>query len=270
VLIRNYIYTKLVSWKIGPDQYYVCNRGIGDTIIFLSMMGQYYYKNQKKINLIIPKNQQVLLESYRQYINKIIVLDTKKLLRLISVLWDKEKKIDHMKFILPPKAFNLLNENTTLFDLIGKEIGVEGKEFIAPVFKWQENRKYEVYQMLGIAKDKFVIIAPMSESLKMIDADFWVTVVNEYHKNGYLVLENGCHGEKPQYGDKTIFLSLDEMYLLAEEAKEICCARSGLADLLSFGGSHKRIIYSNVLEYKMFCINRMPFAQNVTEEIIGE
>ena len=78
-----YLYTVFFVLKNNIcEKYYICSRGIGDTIIFLSRLNNYYDKYGKKVNIIIAENQKCLIKPYKNYINKSIVLTTSKIILL--------------------------------------------------------------------------------------------------------------------------------------------------------------------------------------------
>ena len=129
--LRNWLYAFFFSLRL-KKKYYICNRGIGDTAIFLSRLNEYENAYKKKVNLVIPQNQVALVNGYGKYVDSVIVLPTNKLRWLIDVTADRKWK--NMSFILPEKAIDKLSKNSTLFELMGETLGVNSDKYTTPGF----------------------------------------------------------------------------------------------------------------------------------------
>lgn len=265
---ESYKFTQSISNKIGEKKYFICSRGIGDTIIFLSRIKTYFITTNKKVRLIIPTNQEVLIYPYRNYIEDVIVLTTEEINMLIDSTWENNK-FSNLQFILPPKAIKLL-ENCSLFDLVGSTLNISGNDYQKPEFYWEMSEKQNVFNKYNIMNRPFAIIAPDAYSIKKISEAFWISVVQQYRKRNIYVLENGSEKENPLYGDKRIFLDIDKLFILAKDAVEITSIRSGLSDLLAFGHTKLKVVYPDYATKNLFTFSQMPFANNVEEYVYGK
>ncbi len=266
---RNLAYVKIVSRKLMPDKFFVCNRGIGDTVIFLSRLKEYYEVYHKKVNIIIPENQYVLVQPYQKYIKRVEVKSIKEVGRIIAAIWENDSASKNLQFILPPRADKLLEGDITLFDLVGNILNLNGTEFERPFFKWEDGKREQLFSQLEIVSKKFAIIAPEAVTVKNVSKDYWKYVVERYHDEGLIVLENGSAFLEPTFGDKKVFVGLDEMYLLAEDAVSITSVRSGLSDLLAYTSTPMTVVYPDTYSYKLYSFKGMPFAGNVIEIVYG-
>lgn len=265
----DFVYAAMVSRRLMPDEFFVCSRGIGDTIIFLSRLKEYNEVYHKKVNIIIPENQYILIRPYQKYINKVEVKNTRNVKRLITAIWENNRVSKNLQFILPPKADKLLNGDITLFDLIGVVLNLKGIEFERPFFKWKDGRREQLFSQLEIIPKNFAIIAPEAVTVKGVSKEYWKCVVQKYHDEGLMVLENGNRLLNPVFGDKRVFVDLDEMYLLADEAVSITSMRSGLADLFAYTSTPLTVVYPDTDSHKLYSFKGMPFADNVIEIVNG-
>lgn len=247
--------------------YFLCSRGIGDTIIFLSRLDEYYKKNNKKVNLIVQQNQTVLLEPYKDYINQVIVLPPNIINTLIHITWEKKKK--NIRFILPCNAIKKLKSGSNLFNLVGETLGIQGEEYLRPEFKVSNARLSEIKKTLGINNAQYVIIAPDAVSVTPTPEKIWIDIAKKNREKGYIILENAQSQDKVRFGDTSIFLPLDEMYEIAKGAKHIFSTRSGLSDLLAFSGTAMTVFYPNKEYLELYSFSNMPFSKHVEEIVIN-
>lgn len=265
--LRNWLYAFFFSLRL-KKKYYICNRGIGDTAIFLSRLNEYENAYKKKVNLVIPQNQVALVNGYGKYVDSVIVLPTNKLRWLIDVTADRKWK--NMSFILPEKAIDKLSKNSTLFELMGETLGVNSDKYTTPEFLIPIERVSQIKKELGIEKCKFVIIAPDAVSVSGVSETIWHRIVSECHENGMLVLENVASQSQVKFGDKSIFLQLDEMYEIAKEADAFLSVRSGLCDLLVFSKVPMTVFYPSEDSLKLYSFKTMPFSDNVKEVVLKD
>lgn len=85
-----------------------------------------------------------------------------------------------------------------------------------------------------------------------------------------LVLENVASRSQVKFGDKSIFLQLDEMYEIAKEADAFLSVRSGLCDLLVFSKVPMTVFYPSEDSLKLYSFKTMPFSDNVKEVVLKD
>ena len=265
--VRNWLYASIFSLKLRK-KYYICNRGIGDTTIFLSRLNEYENISGKKVNLVVPQNQVTLVNGYRKYVDSVIVLPTNKLIWLIDATVNRKWK--KMSYILPNKAIDKLYESSTIFELIGETLGLNSEKYISPEFTISLECISKIKKELGIENCRFVIIAPDAVSVSSVSEEIWRRIVSECHKNGMLVLENAASKSQVKFGDKRIFLQLDEMYEIAKEANAFYSVRSGLCDLLAFSKVPMTVFYPSEEFLKLYSFKNMPFSNHVNEIVLKE
>lgn len=269
--IKSHLYTVYFLQRKGiHEKYYVCSRGIGDTEIFLSRLKSYYEQYGKKVNLIIAKNQEVLINPYRNYIDKIIVLKTSQVKLLTRAIWANKIYKNKLEFILPAHAADLLNAGDNLFDLTGKTLGIDGDDFEAPEFGYLDTDSIFSDNLQQLRHDKYVFFAPDSVSVSVIENNIWKEIADICRYHGFLVVENGNKGEKDRLGDVEVFKTIDETYLVAQKADLIISARSGLSDLLAFAGKPMIVVYPDQESLQEFTFSRMPFSKHVKELIAND
>lgn len=265
--MRNWLYAFFFDLRLRK-RYYICNRGIGDTTIFLSRLNEYENISGKKVNIVVPQNQMALVNGYRKYVDSVIVLPANKLIWLIDATVNRKWK--KMSFILPYQAIDKLYESSTLFDLIGETLRLNSKNYVSPKFSISLEYISKIKKELGIENSKFVIIAPDAVSVPGVSEVIWRRIVSECHKNGMLVLENAASQCQVKFGDKSIFLQLDEMYEIAKEANAFYSVRSGLCDLLAFSKVPMTVFYPNEESLKLYSFKNMPFSNHVKEIVLTE
>ena len=61
--------------RFRNKSYFLCNRGMGDTVIFLSRLKEYKKINpENEINIIIQENQSTIANAYKDLLNSISVI----------------------------------------------------------------------------------------------------------------------------------------------------------------------------------------------------
>ncbi len=271
--VKNLIYALygfFIAWKYRKKEYILCNRGIGDTIIFLSKLEEYKKNNpSKKINLIVQENQKFLLEGYKQYIDDMAVVDEGRFWGLYKAAircWLPK----NIKFILPPEAFDLLkNSETSIVDLINLSMNISNFNYVSPTFTWSDMRKIEILEQSKAVKNKTVILAPNAVSVPLIKEEVWEKIAEFYQENGFYVITNLTNtNEIPIKGTLGIRIPLNEIYLLAEFCGYFIGLRSGLCDLLAFSTCQMVVLYPEKGEQdwkKMYSFTNMHFSKRIYE-----
>lgn len=251
-------------------KYYVCSRGIGDTAIFLSRLKAYHEKFGKKVNLIIAKNQEVLIDPYRDYINRTIVLKTSQINLLTQAIWDTRIYTSKLEFVLPAHAAKLLDAGNTLFGLTGKVLEVTGNDYDAPKFSALDVDSVLTEDLEQLKHAKYVFLAPDSVSVASIQRSTWEKIAQICREQGFIVVQNGKINAANRLGDMGVFKPIDETYVIAQNAHLIISARSGLSDLLAFTKTPMMVIYPDKKSLEEFTFSRMPFSAHVNEYIADD
>lgn len=260
-----YLYTVFFVLKNNIcEKYYICSRGIGDTIIFLSRLNNYYDKYGKKVNIIIAENQKCLIKPYKNYINKSIVLPTSKIILLTEMVYNYKIYENKLQFILPSDAEKLLSKSN-LFDLMGSTLDITGDDFEPPNFGELDVNDVFVGELESLRDEKYVFLAPASVSVSQIEQSVWKEIADICKKYGFIVVENENKNYQQKIGDIEVFKSIDETYLIAKKASFIISARSGLSDLLAYTKSPMMVIYPNKWSLEKFTFSKMPFSRHIIE-----
>lgn len=262
--------------KFHDKEYFLCSRGIGDTIIFLSKLEQFkQLYPEKKLNIILQENHRVIASGYQAD------LDTVQLVNRTIMWWLYRAEIQNLlprniNFILPKNGFTKLGETYSIVDLIDERLHLKEhrNKLKAPTYSWMSNRKKVVITESGAVKGKSVILSPYAFSVPQINIKYWEQIAYIYSNNGYHVITNtGGSEELPLPGTTEISLPLDETYLLAEYCGDFIGLRSGLCDLLAFSSCEMTVLYPRMGEHdwkEKYTFAHMGFQKNIQEIQEGE
>jgi hypothetical protein len=267
--IAYFLYGNLYTRFKLKKQYILCNRGIGDTIIFLSKLKEIKQRNpEMPINLIIQENHTILIDSYKQYIDEYVVLGRKKMNGLMSMA-SRGFLPPNIQFILPEGAYTFLGYNgISIQDLINVTFGLSSKTigYERPHFKWAEDSRKKLLNEYQLEKDKFVILGVDAVSVNGVEIDKWQCIAEKFSKLGYKVVTNlTFSGQSPIPGTIGLFLPLNEIYLLAEYGGFFVGLRSGLCDLLAFSDCRMTVIYPTEEDRYKYSFKNMYFEKEIEE-----
>lgn len=275
--IKN-IYTFAVEWiywqcqaktKLKED-WFLCSRGIGDTIIFLSKISEYKKKYpDKKVNIIISENHVPIVNFYEKFIDKKYILPQEKMCASTQVAF-RGLLPRNIKYILPISSYQMLGyKDLSIFDLmnITLELDTEAKYLCPQV----SHRDISSLNILNKNKDeKYVLMAPFAVSVDNIQKDIWIKIYNLLVSKGYRVLINCSKTEKNDLFSCEDYISfpIDQIYLLAEKVELFIGLRSGMCDLLAFSKCDMVVAYPNKNGKEFlskYTFNNMPFEKKIIE-----
>lgn len=258
--------------RFRNKSYFLCNRGMGDTVIFLSRLKEYKKINpENEINIIIQENQSTIANGYKDLLNSICVIKKESmwcLYRAALYGWLPT----NIKYIIPENGFAKLGiKNCSIVDLIGETLGLgENKyKYDSPQFSWSKERKEQVLKETKAIKDQTIILSPYAFSVPEIEMKIWERIAAFYKKNGFHVVTNQQNSsECPIKGTVAVSLPLDEMYLFAEYCGTFIGLRSGLCDLLAFSRCKMVVFYpaqSNIDWKEKFTFKNLYLKKEIEE-----
>lgn len=254
--------------------YFLCARGIGDTIIFLSKLKYTQIDfSKEKINLIIQDNQKVLIEAYSRYVGKYIVLNRNKMNFCIKMAM-RGFLANNLRFIIPDGAYTFLGyRGLSISDLMNITLNLppEMIEYEKPHFEWDDRRKQEVITKNNLESKQFVILGIDAESVLGIDKIIWEKIVKCLKKKGYIVVSNLRSPEQTPINETIgLYLPLNEIYLLAEYGGWFIGLRNGLCDLLAYSSCKMTVIYPSEKDKYKFSFDNMHFEKEIEEIMLYE
>ncbi|WP_283680823.1 hypothetical protein [Parablautia sp. Marseille-Q6255] len=249
--VKNFLYELYVKilfrTKYKKQEFFLCSRGIGDTVVFLSKLHDYktwYPKNA--IHLILQENHRIIAEGYKKYIDS-EHYEKGNVIGIMDRLANQKMLPRNIHFILPPDGEQLLGyKDLSICDLVNISMGIPDTAltYEQPQFSWKPDRKEEIIKQYHLLEGKTVILAPYAVSVPLISKDLWNQLVEHYHKKGFQVLTNvKDNSEYPLDGTEGISLRLDEMYLATEYGGYFVGLRSGLCDLLAYSKCCMTVVY---------------------------
>lgn len=249
--VKNFLYElyvkNLFRTKYKKQEFFLCSRGIGDTVVFLSKLRDYKVQYpERPIHLILQENHRIIAEGYRQYIDS-EHYENCSVIGIMDRLANRKAVPGNIHFILPPDGEQLLGyKNLSICDLVNISMNLPDAAvtYEKPQFSWNPDRKEKIIKQYNLLEDKTVILAPYAVSVPLISKDLWNQLVEYYYKKGFRVLTNvRDDSEHPLDGTEGISLRLDEMYFAAEYGGYFVGLRSGLCDLLAYSKCRMTVIY---------------------------
>lgn len=261
--------------KICRDKktiYFLCSRGIGDTILFCTLLPEYRNLHpDKKIALIVSERHVDAVKWFEGYYDDLILVNKAQIDRLnYNQLGRFYFSADNFHYILPIKGISALGyRNINLLDLFRIELGLSPEiEPIIPEYKGNSSKIKELIAQNNIECGKGVILAPYSYSVKSTSLEFWNRLVKQFNDNGYKVITNVQKGEKAL--DDTICCdgSLNETCELAQYCGYVVSNRSGLCDLMALLKINMAVIYPDMDPLTKFTFKDMKLKANIVEYLV--
>ena len=276
-LVKEWGYWQWQSRIYYKGNWFLCSRGVGDTVIFLSKISEYKKKYpDKKVNVIVSETHVPIVNFYCDLIDEICVLPYKKMCDTTQIAFGGLLP-QNIKYILPISSYQMLGyKNMSIFDLMNLtlELG-ECSEYLRPPIQDLDTVTLELLKKYNDDNEKYVIMAPTAVSVNSIDGEVWISVYNLLVENGYKVLINGSPNEKNVLFDLADYINvpIDQIYLLAEKAALFIGLRSGLCDLLAFSKCNMVVAYPNTngkTFFDKYTFKNMPFEKKIVECFEGE
>lgn len=249
--------------------YFLCARGIGDSILFCTLLAEFRKNNpNKKIKLIISDSQSSILCAFSNCYDELIALPKKQIERLIyNQAHNLYYEADNFKYIIPADAIIWLGyKNLRLLDLYRISLGLE--ENVKPVFPDFEVKSANVVEFIrvhDIKENRSIILAPHSYSVSETSFTAWNEIVLQLKHKGYAVITNAQNGEK--HLDNTISYSgsLFELCELAQYCGYVISQRSGLCDLMALLNIKLFVVYPDLESLKHYTFEGMGLKANIKE-----
>lgn len=256
--------------RMVKDDCYLCNRGMGDTLYFLSLLKEYYELNkiEQKINIIIPPNQKVISAAYANYINKTIVVSKTTMENLMHIRYNRFLP-HNIKFIIPIGSWDFLGyKGISVWDAQCVTLNLPKiNNYVKPVFD-NALKMDEIYKKYNITTKKILIISPYAKSVPCINNDIWEKIVGLYEEHGYQVFTNVADKkEQPVKNTQALNEGVDSIFNMCENGAEFIGIRSGLCDLVAFSRCKMTVVYPSDDAYcrDKYTFTNMPFDKTIVE-----
>lgn len=269
--------------KDGDVSYFLCARGIGDTVLFCTLLAEFKKNNpNKKIKLIISDSQSSIVCAFKDYYDGLIILPKKQIERLIlNQSHNFYFEAENFKYIIPADAIVWLGyKDVRLLDLYRITLGLdENANPFFPEFKVKSINVVDFIREHDIRENRAVILAPHSYSVSETSLTVWNEIVLELQKKGYSVITNAQSGENPLANTISYSGSLSDVCELAQFCGYVVSNRSGLSDLLALLNIILFVVYPDSDSLKRYSFESMNlkanikeflFDKTITEQIIQE
>jgi hypothetical protein len=139
--------------------------------------------------------------------------------------------------------------------------------------KLDEGRVTKFCRESGVVRNKTVILAPYTNSVREMPAAFWERLATALHDKGYVVATNIGNGDETPIKDtKALCLALEDIVGILEYAGTFVASRSGLCDITAAARCRKVILYSDeiwdFISVHDFCgLRRMGLCEDAEEYV---
>lgn len=262
-IVKGFFYSYILFRKYYNKKIFLCNRGMGDTLLFCALLPAYHNRNSdKKIVVVIAERQKFIAQAYSECIDTIVAVKN-------QVLTNLNNAADHscinkkMTYIIPPGAIHYLGyKNINIIDLQRITLNLpEDSAISIPEFSLvqESDSVNKIMNCYGLKEKEFIILAPAAKTVNMLGYDIWEKAAAYYIRHGYKVITNlKDKQEMPIKNTIGLCLTLPEIFLLSQYAEEFVSIRSGLCDLIVFSDCNMTVIYptdgelSNSREWKQY------------------
>lgn len=255
--------------------YFLCSRGIGDTILFCTLLPEYKIRNaNQRIALIVSDRHAEIVKWFEEFYDELILVDKNKIDWLnYNQLSRFYYSAPNFHYILPIKGISALGyRDINLLDLFKIELSLDPDT--KPTIPLFEKRKSNdsvdklvntFIEKNGIERGKGVILAPYSYSVKSTPLQFWNRLVDSLHSNGFKVITNVQKGERPLPNTIEFNGKLNEICLLARHCGYAVSNRSGLCDLLALLKIKLVVVYPDDNSLTNFTFKGMGLKSDINE-----
>lgn len=255
--------------------YFLCSRGIGDTVLFCTLLSEYRKKiSNKRISLIVSDRHADIVKYFDEFYDELILVNKRTIDRLnYNQLGRFYYKAHNFHYILPIMGISALGyREINLLDLFKIELGInpDVKPMI-PMFESRDSNN-DVVKIIknfietnNIVRGKSVILAPYSYSIKRTSLRFWNQLVEKLNCEGYTVITNIQKGEEPLPNTIAYDGRLNEICELAQYCGCVVSNRSGLCDLMALLKIKLFVVYPDGQSLARFTFKEMGLKADIKE-----
>lgn len=261
-IVSNYI--TRIHGNSSADTFYLYG-GVGDPVLWLSVLSRYKEKSKKSLNLIIPKGSEAIPSLYKnRSFNNILIsenpIDSEKFNAKSFGLKSNERIAHHM-YYGDAKFHNYTGlccaSGLTNLDMIKSILGLQLN--VKPIPPLPSSRSIleasKLFQSLNLEAGKTVLISPLAKSYPYkLPSHWWNNLVISLVNKGFKVINNVA--ARTQFSSNDIRdkvdnlegtipleIPIDLVIPFVELCGNFIGVRSGLCDLLAFTNARKIIIY---------------------------
>lgn len=226
------------------DDIYILNANSGEIYLFLTyLFDGYLKKNGSKTPLLVATKK------YHLEIIKMVCPEIPAIYIDKSFINLKENKyiINNFRFFI---IFCDFHFRKVEFDIKNNPLGkchyfnsikdyidipeIDINKRMASVPSGSEKSMIEKVSSTGLNLNNFVLIAPEAQSCELLPNQFWIDLIDGYHKAGVDVFVNlvGDSYDLSKAEFKNCFLTYSEVFALAQRSKKVISLRSGLTEFL--------------------------------------
>ena len=257
--------------NVDFDDLYIARMNIGETVLLAGLIKEWIKlnKSQKPIVILTQNYHKTIFDMFCPDIKNIYYpigkAEMDVLLHQTTYLCKKHK----INYFYPIKYGLFAKKNIHFSDFLKKLLKV--KEYQYNIQKTQNPDLPEKFLSTGINIDKFVIISPEATSCKVIDNNFWTSIIKQINLMGYSVFVNVKEPKQKIEGAFYLHLSLFELYSISKYAKAIIGTRSGLFDFLAIiDDLPMHVIYSDITYWGIksqnvlnsYSLKKLPYIKN--------
>ncbi len=274
--IRDYIFYKKIAYSKRHDWNIISPYAIGDTYFICALSEQILkHHGGARVNVITKKSHADIVELFSKNVSPIFLPN--------HFNWDLLKQLTRFAlgkpfvgnpYYLDPGLLSekLGSEGCTILDLFRSNFSLPPS---APLLKPSAEegsrcRAKALFQKMNLPIGKTAILAPGSNSFRMLPAELWIELSKELQANGWKVCTNTINDEAPMSGTLALSYPLAEAIAIAELAGLVISARSGLCDLISSAKCKLHILYLKEpfqagTPYSAYSLKKMSLSQNAYE-----
>ena len=247
-----------IQIRIGMeyDDVYIIRHSLGESYVQLMHLGEAIKVNKSKKPVLILWSEKHA-EFYQMFLPAgmdMISIDLRQ--RDINTVFDKKTPViwhNGQRFIcripwIVPKMKELLATGTQVnfYDYINECAGVvKGKTPVLPKPSTEASRRVTTKISRIKLSDKFIILCPETHSLMPLEEIFWENLEEGLRQKGYDIFVNVHENEPFLKNAKSTKMTIEEMFILAQQSSGIISLGSGLAVFLTAAGVKMDLLYTN-------------------------
>lgn len=260
--VANYI--RQIHGRTDADTFFLYG-GVGDPILWLSVLAAYKEKSKISLNLSVPQASKAIPLMYKnRSFNKLLIsdnfIDNEKFQTKTCDLKSNERIAHHMYY--GDKKFHNYTglccaSGLTNLDMVKSILGLDlDAKPVSPMpLPSAILEAAKLFQAMNLEPGKTVLIAPLAKSYPhQLPVNWWEPVVSSLMSEGFKVVTNiaaKSNFSSADVRDKVDFIKgsipleipIDLVIPFTELCGNFIGVRSGLCDLLAFSNARKIIIY---------------------------